>query len=317
MNSPRQFVAALTALYCALAIFAAPSSCHAQLFRKSPEKLNFKIRKAGERLDAVQLDPETRIPQQVLANARGVIIIHQFKAGIGIGAQGGGGVALVKNARTGQWSPPAFVANAEGSYGWQIGAQNADTVFVIMHEEGMKILRQGGMKLGVDVRATAGPASAGGEAAVDSVKSPILVYSNQAGLFAGVAIEGGGIVPAQKNNLVYYGLSMQEVLFGDRAKLTAAGRELIAKLNAFAGGGAKKSGGVSALPNLQPYRPAAPALPGQTTQPQPAAAVDLPPQVLAPPQATRPPTTSAPKNAYPPVSEVSPAVSRNPGDGTP
>ena len=297
------------------AIALSPVPANAQLFKKSPEKLDTKIIKAGERLDVIQANPETRIPSQVLSNAIGIIIVHQFKAGIGIGAQGGGGVAMVKNPQTGRWSPPAFVANAEGSYGWQIGAQNADTVYLIMQDEGMNMLRQSGLKFGVDVRATAGPATAGGEASVDAVKTPILVYSDQAGLFAGVAIEGGGIIPAQKNNVTYYGLSMQEVLFGNRARMTATGQQLVNKLMRYTNARAAQPA-PAANPNLQPYQPNATGQPvGVPGQYQPAPQTNMP-EVPNPPRATpvapgQPAATSAPVT-YPPISEVAPPVSGNP-----
>lgn len=299
MKSQPQRAICTAALTLCIAIALSPIQANAQLFKKTPEKMDEKILKAIDRLDVIQANPETRIPTQVLSNAIGIIIVHQFKAGIGIGAQGGGGVAMVKNPQTGRWSPPAFVANAEGSYGWQIGAQNADTVYLIMQEEGMNILRQSGLKFGVDVRATAGPATTGGEASVDAVKTPILVYSNQAGLFAGVAIEGGGIIPAQKNNVTYYGLSMQEVLFGNRARMTASGQKLVNNLVRYT---AARPAPVAPAtnPNLQPYQPPAANLP-QTPRATPVAPVT--PGV---PSASSEPVT------YPPVSEVAPPVSRNP-----
>lgn len=305
-SQPRKAIG-IAALTLSLAIALSPIQANAQLFKKTPEKMDEKILKAIDRLNVIQASPETRIPTQVLSNAIGIIIVHQFKAGIGIGAQGGQGVAMVKNPQTGRWSPPAFVANAEGSYGWQIGAQNADTVYLIMQDEGMNMLRQSGLKFGVDVRATAGPATTGGEASVDAVKTPILVYSNQAGLFAGVAIEGGGIIPAQKNNVTYYGLSMQEVLFGNRARMTASGQKLVNTLVRYT---AARPAPVAPAtnPNLQPYQrnvgqPA--GVPGQYQPP----AANIP---QATPIQAGPPSASSEPVTYPPVSEVAPPVSRNP-----
>lgn len=217
-----------------LLIFSTPP-VEAQILQRTPSQLDGKIHKAAARLDLIQKNPATRIPRYVLNNAIAIIILQQFKAGIGIGAEGGGGVAMVKNPQTGHWSPPAFVANAEGSYGWQIGAQNATTVFCIMQKEGLKILMEGGVKFGVDVRATAGPNTAGGEAMMDNIKSPVLVYSNREGLFAGVAIEGGGIIHAQRKNEIYYKMTMQDVLFSGLAPWTSAGASLVNKLRAYSG----------------------------------------------------------------------------------
>ena len=229
--SPRCLAIPLLVCLCFLPVVGS-----SQLLERNmtPERLEEKIVRAEARFDLVQRDLKTRIPSNILANCIGIIIVQQFKAGIGIGAQGGSGVALVRNPQNGQWSPPAFVASAEGSWGWQIGAQNAHTVFCIMHREGLKILTEEGLKFGVDVRATAGPSSTGGEANFDRIDSPILVYSSQEGLFAGIAFEGGGIVPAQRKNLAHYGMNLQQVLFGGRARWTKAGASLVKKLEAYA-----------------------------------------------------------------------------------
>lgn len=223
------------ALICGLFCLLSTPSVEAQILQRTPAQLDGKISKAEARLDLIQRNPATQIPKFVLNNAIGIIIMQQFKAGIGLGAEGGGGVAMVKNPQTGHWSPPAFVANAEGSYGWQIGAQNATTIFCIMQKEGLKILQEGGVKFGVDVRATAGPNTAGGEAMLDNFQSPVLVYSSREGLFAGIAIEGGGIIHAQRKNEIHYGMTLQDVLFSGMAKWTKAGASLVNKLRAYSG----------------------------------------------------------------------------------
>ncbi len=214
-----------------LGILAAPIAAQAQLFKKSPEKLDSRILKAAERLDLIQLEPDTRIPASLLARAQGIVILHQFKLGLGIGGEGGGGVALVRDKLTGKWSPPAFIANAEGSYGFQIGGQSSDTVLLLMDDAGLKLLTDGSMEIGVNLRATAGPVSSGGDAKVDNIDSPVLVYSNVSGLYAGAAIEGGGIVPAQKSNMIYYnGLNQDQILFQGLAQMTPSGQALVNKI---------------------------------------------------------------------------------------
>ncbi len=207
-----------------------PAALHAQAFKKDPEKLDERIVKCAAYLDALQSDPQTRIPAQILTNARGVIIIHQVKAGFGFGFQAGNGIAVVRDLQTGAWSPPAFIANVEGSYGFQIGGQKSSTVLLLMDDRGMEMLKGGGAKLGVNLRATAGPSSAGGEFKMDSIKEPVLVYSDAGGLYAGAAIEGGGIGPADKANAVYYGSSMREVLFEGKGHWSDSGKALVGKI---------------------------------------------------------------------------------------
>ena len=200
-------------LFLYLAVAALAGVVWAGPFQKTPEKLDTKIRRAAEGLIAMQAEPKKRIPAALLASARGVIIIHKSKAGLGIGGEAGGGVALVKDKETGIWSAPAFVASAEASYGFQIGAQESDIVLVLMGEEGLKPLLGGSFEIGIDVQAVAGPADTGRDLDTTTLKAPILVYSNSGGLFAGAAFKGGGSFLLKKNNLAYYNAEMFRILF--------------------------------------------------------------------------------------------------------
>lgn len=197
---------------------------------KTPEKLDERIEKMRVFFEMLQSTPESRIPAEILSRAQGLIIMRNFKVGVIIGAQVGVGVATVRNPQTGQWSAPAFVNTVEGSYGLQIGGQKADTVMLLMNDQGMEVLRRGGLKFGVDVRATAGPVSQGEDWKADTIKEPVLVYTNAGGLYAGASIEGGGIGTADKANYIYHGASAEEVLFQAKGKLTEAGQRFLAAI---------------------------------------------------------------------------------------
>jgi lipid-binding SYLF domain-containing protein len=204
-------------------------------FRKSAEKLDLRIRRASERFVEMQADPKKRIPADVIAKAHGIIILHKVKAGLGIGGEAGNGVAMVRNNTTGAWSAPAFIASAEGSYGLQIGAQESVIIYLLMNETALKPLLGGSLDVGVDVAATAGPNDTGGKIDTTTMQAPILVYSSAEGLFAGAAFKGGGILPAQKNNEVYYGRNMNDILFDPAIRPTATGQHLIDVLRTYAG----------------------------------------------------------------------------------
>jgi len=204
-------------------------------FRKSAEKLDLRIRRASERFVEMQADPKKRIPADVIAKAHGIIILHKVKAGLGIGGEAGNGVAMVRNKTTGVWSAPAFIASAEGSYGLQIGAQESVIIYLLMNETALKPLLGGSLDVGVDVAATAGPADTGAKIDTTTMQSPILVYSSAEGLFAGAAFKGGGILPAQKNNDVYYGRNMNDILFDPAIRPTATGQHLINVIQTYAG----------------------------------------------------------------------------------
>ena len=204
-------------------------------FEKSAEKLDLRIRRASERFVEMQTEPKKRIPADVIAKAHGIIILHKVKAGLGIGGEAGNGVAMVRNKTTGAWSAPAFIASAEGSYGLQIGAQESVIIYLLMNETALKPLLGGSLDVGVDVAATAGPADTGAKIDTTTMQAPILVYSSAEGLFAGAAFKGGGILPAQKNNEVYYGRNMNDILFDPAIRPTATGQHLINVIQTYAG----------------------------------------------------------------------------------
>jgi lipid-binding SYLF domain-containing protein len=61
-----------------------------------------------------------------LGKAKGVLIYPQVvKAGFVWGGSGGTGVLLVKDAKTGEWSQPAFYTMGSVSWGLQIGGEVA------------------------------------------------------------------------------------------------------------------------------------------------------------------------------------------------
>ncbi len=203
--------------------------------KKSNEKLDLRIRRSAERLIEMQTQPGKRIPADLLSRARGIIILHKVKAGLVVGGEAGNGVALVRDKTTGAWSAPAFLSSAEGSYGLQIGAQESTLVLLLMNETGLKPLLGGSVDIGVDVAATAGPFDEGGKIDTTTIKAPILVYSSAGGLFAGAAFKGGGILPAQKNNEMFYGRSMNDILFDPSVRPNATGQHLIDVIETYAG----------------------------------------------------------------------------------
>lgn len=204
-------------------------------FEKSAEKLDIRIRRAAERFIEMQAEPEKRIPADLIARAHGIIILHKVKAGLIVGGEAGNGVALVRNQQTGAWSAPAFISSAEGSYGLQIGAQETDLIFLLMNESALKPLLGGGINVGVDVAATAGPSGENANIDTMTIKTPILVYSDAGGLFAGAAFKGGGIIPAQKNNDLYYRRTMNDILFDPAIRPTPTGLHLINVIETYSG----------------------------------------------------------------------------------
>lgn len=218
----------LGCLFTAIPGFANP-------LKKTSEKLDQRIRRSADRFIEMQTEPGKRIPADLLARARGIIILHKFKAGLLVGGEAGNGVALVRDKNTGAWSAPAFISSAEGSYGLQIGAQESTIVLLLMNETGLKPLLGGSVNIGVDVAATAGPFDEGGKIDTTTIQQPILVYSSSGGLFAGAAFKGGGILPEQKSNEMFYARAMNDILFDPAVRPNATGQHLIDVLETYAG----------------------------------------------------------------------------------
>ena len=77
--------------------------------KKTNEKLDQRIRRSADRFIEMQKVPGKHLPADLLARARGIIILHKFKAGLIVGGEAGNGVALVRDKTTGAWSAPAFI----------------------------------------------------------------------------------------------------------------------------------------------------------------------------------------------------------------
>ena len=160
------------------------------LYAASKKKLNKRIERAINYLEETMETPDTAIPSFLLKKTHGVVIIRQYKAGFIFGVKGGAGVALKKDNKTGKWSAPSFVASAEGSFGFQIGAEAIDAILLIMNKSGVESLLKAKCKLGVDASIAAGPIGRDAEAKIGP-DTAFLVYARAKGLYGGLTLEGG------------------------------------------------------------------------------------------------------------------------------
>ena len=89
-------------------------------------------------------------PRELLSRARAVMICPRvFKAGFFFGGEGGACVLLAR-AGNGTWSYPAFYGMGSGSFGLQIGIQDAQFVMLIMTEKGLRAILDSQFKFGAD-----------------------------------------------------------------------------------------------------------------------------------------------------------------------
>lgn len=211
-------------------------------FADAKNKLAKRIERAQEYVEDIMEAPDTAIPGSLVRNCRGIIILRQYKVGFVFGVKGGVGIVLVRDEETKEWSPPAFLKTGEGSFGFQIGGQSIDSIFLIMNKEGMQMLSKVKFKIGVDASAAVGPVGRDAEAKVGP-GTAILAYSRAKGLYAGVAFEGGLLLSDKRANESFYnkkGVTLQGIIFNNEVEMPEEAKPLVNLLNHYAGSSGEK-----------------------------------------------------------------------------
>jgi len=197
--------------------------------------LDDRIRLLSAKFDALEHKPDKMVPPDVLRQARGVVLLDRTKAGVVFAYQGGAGVSLARDPKTGRWSPVAFVKANEGSFGAQIGAEQDFIVILLMTADANRYLTEPSFEFGGEARGTAGNATAGANGTVSSQERPILLYDDRAGLYGGAAIKAGAISPDEDANRAYYGqfITMKDILFDRVVKPSQSALDLAASLDVY------------------------------------------------------------------------------------
>jgi len=145
-----------------------------------------------------------------LKDTKGVFIVPQLlKAGFIFGGSGGRGVVLIRDAKTGQWSQPAFYSLGSVSFGLQIGAESSQVIIQIRTQRGLESLYGTSFKLGGDSSIALGPVGAG--AAGKGVTADLLSFSLAQGAYAGLSLDGSVAKVNDDFNKDYYGKSVRPV----------------------------------------------------------------------------------------------------------
>lgn len=168
-------------------------------------------------LQEFQRDPRLAVPASVLAKAKAIVIVNQFKAGFIFGVKEGYGVIMVKKS-TGKWSLPVLIGAGEASLGLQLGATSIETVYILTDDATPRLLFNERFRIGVDAKAVIGPKAA--EAVNPEYKvidTPVLVYTRSTGLFAGATIKAGYIARNDEANFTLYHTlhTLPELLYSD------------------------------------------------------------------------------------------------------
>lgn len=192
-RSPRRFLLALAVL---LAVGSATAG----------DREDVRADDAVRVVKQIQGIPESSIPDRLLDEARGIVVVPDtLKAGFMLGGRHGVGLMAVKTAN-GTWSNPVFVKLSGASFGLQAGVQSADVILVFRSDRGLDNIVNGKFTLGADAGVAAGPVGRNAAAATDGqLKAEIWSWSRARGLFAGVALDGAVLSIDDAANLDAYG----------------------------------------------------------------------------------------------------------------
>jgi lipid-binding SYLF domain-containing protein len=167
-------------------------------------------------LQAVMSAPDKGIPEEVLSNAKCIVVVPDLiKGGFIFGGKHGRGVASCRTSEG--WSAPAFVSVGGGSWGLQIGVEGVDLVMLVMNHQGFQHLLSSKFALTGEGSVAAGPVGRHASAGTDwKMNTEMLTYSRSKGVFAGLTLEGAVIEQDNDSTRAIYGkhMTFRNVLSG-------------------------------------------------------------------------------------------------------
>jgi len=165
------------------------------------------IDRAKSTVDSFIAQADMADMRRLLARSRAVIVFPQIlKAGFIVGGEGGSGVLLARDPKTGAWTAPAFFTLGAASVGLQIGAEATEVMLLIMNDRALGAMIDNQVKLGADASIAAGPIGKGVEASTTTaLNRDIYSFARSRGLFGGVSLEGAVVKSRDDLNQRYYG----------------------------------------------------------------------------------------------------------------
>ena len=160
-------------------------------------------------IHAIMATPDKGIPQEVLNDAKCVVVVpNLIKGGFVFGGKHGRGVASCRTAEG--WSAPAFVSVGGGSAGLQIGVEGVDLIMLVMNDQGLQHLLSSKFELTGEGSVAAGPVGRHASAGTDwKMNTEMLTYSRSKGVFAGLTLEGAVVEQDNDSTRAIYGKHME------------------------------------------------------------------------------------------------------------
>ena len=160
-------------------------------------------------LHSIMATPDKGIPEEVLSNAKCILVVPDLsKGGFIFGGKHGRGIASCRTSSG--WSAPAFVSVGGGSWGLQIGVEGVDLVMLVMNEQGFQHLLSSKFQLSGEGSVAAGPVGRHASAGTDwKMNTQVLTYSRSRGVFAGLTLEGAVVQQDNDSTRAIYGRRMK------------------------------------------------------------------------------------------------------------
>jgi len=162
------------------------------------------VEKASLTVEAFAADPQQQELHRWISRSKGLFIVPQILRGAFVfGGAGGGGVLLVHDEQTGEWSQPAFYNIGAVSFGLQAGADASELIFVVRTQRGLEEFYRSDFKLGADVGVSIG--TLGSSASMEGITVDLISFGRTKGAFMGMALNGALIAVSDGSNEAYYG----------------------------------------------------------------------------------------------------------------
>ena len=166
------------------------------------------VDKARLTVAAFAMDPQQEDVRQWVSSGKGVFIVPQLLRGAFVfGGAGGGGILLIRDEKSGEWSQPAFYNIGAVSFGLQAGADTSELVVIVRTQKGLEEFYRSDFKLGADVGVSVGPL--GSSAATGGIAADLVSFGRSKGAFMGMALDGAMIAVSDDSNSTYYGKAVR------------------------------------------------------------------------------------------------------------
>lgn len=175
-------------------------------------------------------DPDMKWFAGHLQEAKGILILPKLTKGAFIfGLEGGNGLMLARDEKTGTWSEPAFYETSTASFGLQAGGQTSEAILLIMTQKAVDSLLANKIKFGVDGSVAIGPKGMGADT---SPTADFITFTRAKGLFAGASFDGASVRTKDEYNSAYYGGDVRpsDIIVAHKAKPNPSSKELHALL---------------------------------------------------------------------------------------